>query len=102
VLDVLRAATARRRELEAERAAAAQREEVGRLIARQAFGVAAPLLARMLRDSPADPGLLAWTAEVAAGQAGAEAAADANAAALLAELEAEGRSGGSAGQSKSQ
>jgi hypothetical protein len=102
VLDVLRAAVARRRELEAERAATAQREEVGRLIARQAFGAAAPLLGRMLRDSPTDPELLAWQAEVAVGQAGAEAAADANAAALLAELEAEGHGGGSAGQSKSQ
>jgi hypothetical protein len=102
VLDVLRVATGRRRELEAERVAAAQREEVGRLIARQAFRAAAPLLARILRDSPADPGLLAWQAEVAAGQAGAEAAADANTVALLAELEAEDRGGGSVGQSKSQ
>jgi hypothetical protein len=102
VLDVLRDAAMRRIELEAERAAAAQRKEVGRLIARQAFGAAAPLLARMLRDRPTDPGLLAWTAEVVAGQAEAEAMADANAAALLAELEAEGGGGGSAGQSKSQ
>jgi hypothetical protein len=102
VLDVLRAAVGRRRELEAERAAAAQREEVGRLIALQAFEAAAPLLARMLRDSPADLGLLAWQAEVVAAQAEAEAAADANAAALLAELEAEGGGGGSARQSKSQ
>jgi hypothetical protein len=102
VLEALRDSTGRRRELEAERAAAAQREEVGRLIARQAFGAAAPLLARMLGDSPADTGLLAWQAEVVAGQAEAEAAANANAAALLAELEAEGGGGGSAGQSKSQ
>jgi hypothetical protein len=102
VLDALREATGRRRELEAERTAAAQREEIGRLIARQAFGAAAPLLARMLRDSPADPGLLAWQAEVVAGQAEAEAAADANAAALLAELEAEGGVGGNMEQSKSQ
>jgi SWI/SNF-related matrix-associated actin-dependent regulator 1 of chromatin subfamily A len=103
VLDTLRVATERRRALEAERAAAAQREDVGRLIARQAFGAAAPLLARMLRDAPADAGLLAWEAEVAAAQAEAEATADANAAALLADLEAEGIGGGSAGgQSKSQ
>jgi ankyrin repeat protein len=86
-----------------EAMAGAQREEVGRLIARQAFGTAAPLLARMLRDAPADPELLAWEAEVAAVQAEAEAAAEANAAALLAELEAEGSGVGSAGgQSKSQ
>ena len=88
--------------LETEQRNLEQREEVGRLIARQAFGAAASLLARMLRDSPADPGLLAWQVEVVAGQVGAEAAADANAASLLAELEAEGRGGGSAGQSKSQ
>jgi hypothetical protein len=80
VLERLRLTTGRRRELEAKRAAASQREEVGRLIARQAFGVAAPLLARMLRDSPADPGLVAWQAEVAAGHAEAEIAAEANAA----------------------
>jgi SWI/SNF-related matrix-associated actin-dependent regulator 1 of chromatin subfamily A len=103
VLEQLQEATERRRELEAERAAAAQREEVGRLIARQAFGAAAPLLARMLRDTPADPRLLAWEAEVAAAQAAAEAAAEANAAALLAEVEAEGSGRGSVGgQSKSQ
>ena len=72
----------------AERAVVARREEVGRLIARQAFAAAAPLLARLLRDAPADPGLLAWEAEVAAAQAGVEAAAEANAAALLAEEEA--------------
>jgi hypothetical protein len=102
VLRRLEEATQRRRALEAERAAAARREEVGRLIARQAFGAAAPLLARMLRDAPADPELLAWRAEVAAAQAEAEAVAEANAAALLAELEAEGSSGGSVGQSKSQ
>jgi SWI/SNF-related matrix-associated actin-dependent regulator 1 of chromatin subfamily A len=100
VLDVLRAATERRRALEAERV---QREEVRRLIARHAFGAAAPLLGRMLRDAPADAELLAWEAEVAAAQAGAEATAEANAAALLADLEAEGSGGGSAGgQSKSQ
>jgi hypothetical protein len=102
VLDVLRVATGQRRELKAERAAAAQREEVGRLIARQAFGAAGPLLARMIQDSPSDPGLLTWKAEVAAAQVEAEAAADANAAALLAELETEGRGGGTVGQSKSQ
>jgi uncharacterized membrane protein YgcG len=61
--------------LDVLRAAAAAREEVRRLIARQAFGAVAPLLARMLRNSPADPGLLAWQAEVAAAQAEAEAAA---------------------------
>jgi ankyrin repeat protein len=102
LLERLRESTGRRRELEAERAATAQREEVGRLIARQAFGVAAPVLARMMRDSPADPELLAWQAEVAAAQAEADATADANAAALLAELEKEGRGGGSSGLSKSQ
>jgi hypothetical protein len=102
VLERLEEATGRRRALEPERVATAQREEVGRLIARQAFGAAAPLLARMLRDAPADPGLLAWQAEVAAAQAEAEAAAEANAAALLAELEAEGSAGGSVRQSKSQ
>jgi hypothetical protein len=70
VLDVLRAAMERRRALEAERAAAAQRAvDVGRLIARQAFGVAASLLARMLRDDPADAEMLAWEAEVAVAQA---------------------------------
>jgi ankyrin repeat protein len=76
VLDVLREATARRRELEAERAATVQREEVGRLIAQQAFGAAAPLLARMLRDSPADPGLMLWQAEVVAAQVEAGNSAD--------------------------
>jgi ankyrin repeat protein len=98
VLDALRTAMERRRAREADRA---QREEVGRLLARQAFGTVTPLLARMLLDAPADAELLAWEAEVAAGQAGAEAVAEANAAALLAELEAEGSGGGSAGQSKS-
>ena len=102
LLHVLCAAIERRSAREAERAAAAQREEVGRLIARQAFGAAAPLLARMLRDAPADAELLAWGVELAAGKAEAEATAEANAAALLAELEAEGSGGGSAGQSKSQ
>ena len=65
--DVLQEAVARRRALEAERAAAAQRqrEEVGRLITRQAFGEAAPLLARLLQDFPTDAELLAWEVEVA-------------------------------------
>jgi hypothetical protein len=65
--DVLQEAVARRRALEAERAAAAQRqrEEVGRLIAQQAFGEAAPLLAHLLQDFPTDAELLAWEAEVA-------------------------------------
>jgi hypothetical protein len=98
VLQVLRAAaTEWRHALEAERAATALREEAGWLIARRAFAAAAPLLAGMLRDAPADPELLAWEAEVAA----AEAEAEANAAALLAEEETEGSGGGSAGgQSK--
>jgi ankyrin repeat protein len=100
VLERLVEATERRHTLEAK---IAQREEVGRLIALQAFGAAAPLLARMLRDAPADVELLAWQSEVAAAQVEAEAAAEANAAALLAELEAEGSGAGSeGGQSKSQ
>ena len=81
----------------APRGPVALREEAEWLIAWRAFAAAAPLLAGMLQDAPADPELLAWEAEVAA----AEAEAEANAAALLAEEETEGSGGGSVGgQSK--